>query len=459
MTLNERDRPADNGPASRNSTTTTMVAPGTDVGRDVGPLRSRMQDAMREHGLPLKSLTVLASQNDPFRVDTPAGHRDGAWLADQLADLGIGDRTIHLRGLHYAVIGRTRPDGQQYVNSEESWTWLSSTAAKAARWLGYLPWDRIVDQRNAEPLILINEVGDPEPFLSLGGVRVELPDDVDDPIIGLDNIHPQQPFKLVFFGEKSSLQPVLEPLAKRYHADLYLPTGEISDTLMHTMARVGSDDSRPMVVFTFSDCDPAGWQMPISIGRKLQAFQASLFPDLEFQVRRVALLPEHVEAYGLPSTPLKDTEKRADAWTLAKGVMQTEIDALASLQPEALTELAVDALAPFFDHTLARRVAAARYAWNVEAQSQLLDLIGPEELAAFREQAQAKLDALRDEVEAINTALHVDASDLDLPTFDVPLAVVADDPDDPPLIDSRWTFAEQCQRLIASKDYSDGGAR
>jgi hypothetical protein len=29
----------------------------------------------------MKDLTVLASQNDPFRVDTPARHRDGAWLA------------------------------------------------------------------------------------------------------------------------------------------------------------------------------------------------------------------------------------------------------------------------------------------------------------------------------------------------------------------------------------------
>jgi hypothetical protein len=55
-----------------------ILGPTTDVARDVGPLRAKLD----EYGVPLKSLTVLATQNDPFRVDTSAGHRDGAWLTD-----------------------------------------------------------------------------------------------------------------------------------------------------------------------------------------------------------------------------------------------------------------------------------------------------------------------------------------------------------------------------------------
>ena len=115
-----------------------------------------------------------------------------------------------------------------------------------------------------------------------------------------------QPYKLVLFGEKTSLEDVLAPIADEHEADLYLPAGEISDTLLYQMAKVGAEDGRPMVVLCFSDCDPAGWQMPISIGRKLQAFQALEFPELDFQVHRVALTPDHVREYGLPSTPLKD---------------------------------------------------------------------------------------------------------------------------------------------------------
>ena len=111
-----------------------------------------LRAALESGGGSLKSLTVLAPQNDPFRVDTDAGHRDGAWLANTLDRLGItGQR--HLRGLHYILIGQPKPNGQPYTNTESDWRWLSETVAKSARWLGYIPFDRIVDQRNDEPEI------------------------------------------------------------------------------------------------------------------------------------------------------------------------------------------------------------------------------------------------------------------------------------------------------------------
>jgi hypothetical protein len=58
-----------------------------------------------------------------------------------------------------------------------------------------------------------------------------------------------------------------------------------------------------VVIFCVSDCDPVGSQMPISIARKLQAFKAAHFPDMEFQVRRVALHPDQVRELQLPSSP------------------------------------------------------------------------------------------------------------------------------------------------------------
>src|SRR2546430_2085737 len=48
--------------------------------------------------------------------------------------------------------------------------------------------------------------------------------------------------------------------------------------------------------------------------------------------------PGSVREYGLPSTPLKDTEKRAGSWQREMHVEQTEIDALASLRPDLLLE-------------------------------------------------------------------------------------------------------------------------
>ena len=57
--------------------------PETLNGHQPNGLRAALEAA----GGSLKSLTVLAPQNDPFRVDTDAGHRDGAWLANTLGAL------------------------------------------------------------------------------------------------------------------------------------------------------------------------------------------------------------------------------------------------------------------------------------------------------------------------------------------------------------------------------------
>jgi hypothetical protein len=264
------------------------------------PLRAALDKVIAERGCSLKDLTVLAPQNDPFRVDTPARHRDGEWLAMSARRQSLGDRQIHLRGLHYMLIGEPKPDGTPYTNTEADWLWLSGDAGKAARWLGYIPRDQIADQQNSPPEIREYEPPIPAAFLSTE-LNIEIPYDIT-PTLYTDDFRGTQPYKLVLFGEKSSLHDVLSPIAEDYEADLYLPTGEISDTLMHRMASVAASDGRPMAVLCFSDADPAGWQMPISISQKLRAFRELLPAMPDFAVHRVALTPEQVGEYGLPST-------------------------------------------------------------------------------------------------------------------------------------------------------------
>jgi hypothetical protein len=38
----------------------------------------------------MKALTVLSPQRDPYRLDAPAGHRDGTWFAEMVQRL-VGD--------------------------------------------------------------------------------------------------------------------------------------------------------------------------------------------------------------------------------------------------------------------------------------------------------------------------------------------------------------------------------
>lgn len=420
-----------------------------------GKLRAALEAAMAEGGYTMSDLTVLDKANDPFRVDTPARHRDGEWLATTAADLGLGDRTIHLRGLHYMLIGRPKPDGTPYANTEKDWLWLAEDAAKAARFLGYIPFGQITDQRNTPPVIREFQWPDPGAYLSTD-LDIEIPDDIE-PTLYTRDFRGVQPCKLVLIGEKSSLEPVLAPITSAYQADLYLPTGEPSDTMLHQMAKVGAADGRPVVVLYFSDCDPSGWQMPVSVGRKLQAFKAGLFPALDFEVHRVALTPDQVREYDLPSTPLKDTEKRADKWQQAMGVQQTEIDSIAALRPDLLRQIARDAITPFYDRTLPQRVADYREEWLGRARETIAATFDLDRLAEIRAGAERQLDGMREQIRELNDALRIDVDPGDLPPIDLPEAAepggVATHP---PLIDSRWDFAEQCRALIDSKAYRNG---
>jgi Protein of unknown function (DUF3631) len=143
------------------------------------------------------------------------------------------------------------------------------------------PVRQIVDQRNSEPTVRIFRHEEPWPYINVG-LDVDIPNAADiQPYVGALGFQAVQPYKLVMVGEKSSLEDVLGPIAENQEADLYLP---LSDTRIYQMAQIGATDGRPMVVLYFSDADPAGWQMPISVARKLQAMRVSLFPDLDVQV-------------------------------------------------------------------------------------------------------------------------------------------------------------------------------
>jgi hypothetical protein len=173
-----------------------------------GVLRSVLEVAREKAGCGLGELTVLSAQVDPYRLDTPSGHRDGVWLAKRLNRLVKRGKKIHWRGLHYVIVSKgdlRKPNGGTYVNTDEDWVWLSTVAGKAARWLNYIPFERIIDNRNAEPIIHHKARVVPEAFVSIG-LDVTIPDAGDlEPSPMAVGFEPRQAFHFVIFGEKASL--------------------------------------------------------------------------------------------------------------------------------------------------------------------------------------------------------------------------------------------------------------
>jgi hypothetical protein len=410
-------------------------------------------------------------------VDTPANHVLGRWVAEQIAAAFRPHQRVHLRGLHYAIVvqGNVRkPDGQIYLNTADDADWLE-LALKAARWLVYVPFDRISDNRNSEPVRYRSNTPTGRPMriasagvdwfgkeaFGLGMLHVARP----HPSL-LDFTRPQ-PYALAIFGEKSSLEDVLEPIARRFGADLYLGTGETSETRVYELAKDGAEDGRPLVVVTICDFDPAGRQMPISISRKLQAHRDLSFPSLQFEVVPVALTVDQVRQLGLPSTPLKDTEKRAARWKAEFGVEQTEVDALATIRPNDLRRIVEQGLAPYFDLTLDRRIARANSEWRDRAQAVIDTVVDPEELAKIQDnvatieaEANLRIAEIKAEiaarVAAENERMQEMVRGIRLPQAALPEVELPDRPPASVLVSSDWDFVAQTRALMAHKSYGEG---
>jgi hypothetical protein len=430
-----------------------------------GPLADFI-DGYIDQGYTQAQLTVLT--DDPFQSGTDEEHTVGQWMGDMMAQLvPATTRRIPLRGLHYRIVAKAdirKPDGMVYENTNEDWAWLMA-AAKPARVLGYVPFDRIVDERNEPPF-----VHEPEPPLtsaSLWAIKPELSDidpvNLEPPYFEtIDTSTRPQPYRIILFGEKSSLDDVLLPLARRYRAELILPNGEPTDTLVYDMAQRAANDGRPAVVLYFSDFDPSGFQMPISVSRTLQLFRHQRFHDLNIRVYRVALTFDHVNEYDLPSTTMKKGERRATKWMdVWGGKEQTEIDALAALQPDILTDIAEDAILKFYDSTLAERVADAQREWLDEANARLREhpeyanvtqAVGKAEAEANEiiERANAEPAELRDRLEA---ELDDKLDDVEPPEVVIPEAEVDESEQPEPWFDSTEDFLTATQRLKDFKSY------
>ena len=122
-----------------------------------GKLANVIRAASQAAKLSFGELTVLRPERDPYRIDTPKGHRMAQWFEEWFSQLYSTTAIVHLRGFHYVLISHgevVKPDGARYENTDKDFTWLIEKAAKAARWLGYVGFDRIKDERNDAPVIL-----------------------------------------------------------------------------------------------------------------------------------------------------------------------------------------------------------------------------------------------------------------------------------------------------------------
>jgi hypothetical protein len=191
----------------------SIIRLGDPAPRVAGPLRAVIKASKRSTKINLADLTVLSAQNDPYRQDTPAGHRCAQWFAEQVERFVPAGATIHLRGLHYLISSSAtvlKRNGLPYENNDGDWVWLEQVA-KTARWLLYVPFERISDARNSEPMLFAGDRwhrSDSALYLKADADLIYTPElelaEAPSIKVAGGRSH-EQPHQIVFFGEKSSL--------------------------------------------------------------------------------------------------------------------------------------------------------------------------------------------------------------------------------------------------------------
>jgi hypothetical protein len=136
------------------------------------------------------------------------------------------------------------------------------------------------------------------------------------------------------------------------------------------------------------------------------------------------------------------------------GHEQTEIDALAALQPEVLSEIALSAVRPFFDPSLAERTQAAQNAWQAQSREQLSGYAGYAEVQLKIELAHELLQQPLQQFSELQQSAAAILADLQPPPIQLPLAEIAGEPPEA-LFHSLEDFLTTSRRLREHKQLTN----
>lgn len=142
--------------------------------------------------------------------------------------------------------------------------------------------------------------------------------------------------------EADSLASTVTPVIFDWGLDLHVARGFSSETYLYNAGQAIRHDGRECFVYILSDFDPSGLVLAEKVAQGLDKFSG----DVPVHVERLALNPEQVTAYHLPTRPLKKNDSRAKAFLRQYGDRAAELDALS---PNDLRRLVNEAISRHAD--------------------------------------------------------------------------------------------------------------
>jgi hypothetical protein len=133
----------------------------------------------------------------------------------------------------------------------------------------------------------------------------------------------------------NGVQQALEDTARLYRKDLWADADAyVSLSFLHNAATFINDLRVPTFIYHCGDYDPSG----VNAAEKIEQTLREMAPNAEISFERIAVTPEQITAWSLPSRPTKKSDRRSKNF----GAISVELDAIEPNQLRDLIERAIE---------------------------------------------------------------------------------------------------------------------
>jgi hypothetical protein len=133
--------------------------------------------------------------------------------------------------------------------------------------------------------------------------------------------------------EKDALAGVVLPVTALYDVPLMVARGYASLSFLHVAAELIATLDVPAFIYHLGDFDPSG----VNAGNKIGETLAQMAPAAELYFERLAVTPDQIKKWNLPTRPTKPSDSRS------KGFGKTSVE-LDAIPPNYLRDLAQEAI-------------------------------------------------------------------------------------------------------------------
>ena len=153
------------------------------------------------------------------------------------------------------------------------------------------------------------------------------------------NLWTNSDFYVEVWCEKDALAGVIMEETRVFDVPLMVARGYASLSFLHSAAQVIEAKGKPAFIFHLGDLDPSGLDAARDIEAKLRRYA----PNAEIDFERIAVTPEQVERWNLPTRPTKVKDTRAKKFS-EKHAASVELDAIPAHELRAIVREHIEIL-------------------------------------------------------------------------------------------------------------------